>query len=707
MGDPTVDPVTGHISPFMNSGDPLTNSGWLDSYCGDVDFMQGSGTFSMAPLDTQRVIYAVIIGHDTDRLSSIVDLRRNTHFVRSSFLTEFAVKVTANAETIYTSDTQTELIINSSVSSDLGISAVQAELYNYNDSLIQILDLYDDGMHFDGAANDNVFGNIWQTQPIDEPLYLNIKLTDGNLTDHHFNHAADKILLSNKIEITSFRIVDDNINNNLKMNPGENVRLNFGFANNYTFDFERINVFIKTNDPFVQIEPKLIYFENVYSTARIDLNYDSNIDSTFLAMDISPAITDTHTIQFDLIVNDNQYREWNNKVSLQIEPFDYVPNEIIPTHIAGKSDASFCVLVIDPSALIGHSYTITVSDSINEDREKGFNLIDQTMGNTILFNHPVPDKFAYNMPITDGFKIIKAVLPEGGLQDVFYENIEGGNPTGFMGIGFGGKYFNGGIVLGGVPIQDFVKIELEFTNRIDSSGVVGNPAGQGAFRYETTTSPTGFFPCPFNVWKIIHGEREGRLNACFQEVAFFKNINDTWDPDASSHGGMETLYIMSTDYDESGQLYQNKSIDVKETFYKIYLRLESESSVVDAGDKMIFDWEYPATNEDVFSFIPTKVKQENIDKPTSFALYQNYPNPFNPTTTIRFSVDKAALVRLKIYNIMGQEVIELFNKETNPGNYTIRWDGKSKVGQPVSSGIYFAKLISIGQIQTIKLLLIR
>jgi len=402
--------------------------------------MNGTGTFSMAPLDTQRVIYAIIIGHDNNRLSSIVDLRRNTHFVRSSFLMEFSVRASATTEIIYSSDTQTELIISAPVTSDLSISAVQAELYNYNDSLVHILDLYDDGIHRDGAANDNVFGNTWQTQPMDEPLYLNIKLTDGNLTDHHFYHAANKIMLSNKIEFTSFKIVDDNINDNLKINPGENVRLNFGFANDYSFDFERINVFIKTDDPFVQIEPKLFYFEKVSSTARIDLNYDSNIDSTFIAMDISPAITDTHTIQFYLIVNDNQYREWHNKFSLQAELFDYVPNEIIPTQIAGKSDASFRVLIIDPSALTGHSYTITVSDSINEDREKGFNLIDQTLGNTILFNHPVPDEFSYNMPITDGFKIFKAVLPEGGLQDIFYENVTGGNPTGFTGVGLGENF---------------------------------------------------------------------------------------------------------------------------------------------------------------------------------------------------------------------------------------------------------------------------
>ena len=711
-GDPTMDPVTGRFTAFMNNGDPITNTGWLDHYytdpC-DVYFMQGCGTFSIASLDTQRVIYAVIVGQGEDHLSSIVDLRRNTHFVRSSFYAELAVKATAETEINYISEIQTGLIVNAPISSERGVSSVQAGLYDYNDSLIYRFDLFDDGVHGDGVANDNIYGNIWQTAAMDNPLYLNLRLTDGNFDEHIFRHAVDKIMLSNRIAVTSFKIVDDNINDNLKINPGENVRINFGFTNNYAIDFDRLNVTIQSDDPLVQVESKVLGFDKVISGATIELNYEPDVDTSFFALDISPAIADTHTVPLNLIIFDNQYRRWLHRFTVRVEPFDYVPNEIIPTHIAGKSDASFRILVIDPSALTGHSYLITISDSINEERDRGFNLIDQTMGNTILSNHPAPDEFAYNMPITDGFKIIKAVLPEGGLQDVSYENISGGNPTGFKGVSFGGKFFNGGILLGAAPDKDFFKVELEFTNAIDSSGVNGEAMGQYAFRYELgkPEGPTGFFRCPFNVWKIIHGERAGRLNVCFLELTFFSTFDNVWAPDASDHGGMETLYIMATDYDETGQFYLNRRIEPQETLYKIYLKLQSESSVVDAGDKMIFDWEYPATSEDVFTFIPTNVKEGNIDKPSSFALYQNYPNPFNAITTIRFSIDKPGPVKLKIINVMGQEVIELVGENIKPGIHSIRWEGQDSSGQMVSSGLYFAVLKNSSGVKFTKLLLIR
>jgi len=713
FGELTIDPSTGQVSPFMNSGDPITNTGWLDHYYSkpcDVYFMPGSGTFSLAPLDTQRVVYAVIVGQGEERMSSIVDLRRNAHFVRSSFFSGFTVKATAQTEINYISPNLTELIVRAAITSQTGVASVRAELYDYQDSLFSVLDLYDDGLHHDDAASDGVYGNLLQTAPVDSPLYLNLKLvTNGDFEERLFRHAADKIMLSNRIDITSFKIVADNINSDLKINPGENVRLGFAFSNGYSLDFKNLNVKIKTDDPGIQVESKLLRFNNVKSGAAIQLNYDPNADTTFIAMDISPAIADTQRFYLDLMIFDDQYREWHNKFAFKVEPFEYLPDEIIPAHIAGKSDAWFRILVIDPPALTGHSYMITISDSINEAGETGFNLIDHTLGERILSDHPVPDEFAHNIPITDGFKVFKAFLPEGKLLDVYYENIAGGNPTGFKGVSFGGKFFGGGILLGAASIMDFYKVELEFTNRIDSNGVAGSPSGQGAFRYELgkPDSPTGFFPCPFNVWKIVNGERCGRLNACFQEAPFLKTMNNTWDPDASGNGGMETLYIMSSDYDETGQRYQNKPLASKEILYKIFLKLETDSSVVDAGDKMIFDWQYPATSEDVFTFIPTNVNPENGVGPTSFALYQNYPNPFNHATQIHFSLKKPGNVKLTIFNIQGQKVKTLINGFRQAGTYKMIWEGTNQSGQFVASGLYFYQLTIPEAKITKKMLLLR
>ncbi|MBT3756997.1 MAG: T9SS type A sorting domain-containing protein, partial [Candidatus Cloacimonetes bacterium] len=86
----------------------------------------------------------------------------------------------------------------------------------------------------------------------------------------------------------------------------------------------------------------------------------------------------------------------------------------------------------------------------------------------------------------------------------------------------------------------------------------------------------------------------------------------------------------------------------------------------------------------------------------------NYPNPFNPTTTISFEVRQTSLfVTLKIYNLKGQEVKQLISTEVQAGKHSVIWNGTDSNDQPVSSGIYFYKLISGEHKQTNKMLLLK
>jgi hypothetical protein len=76
-----------------------------------------------------------------------------------------------------------------------------------------------------------------------------------------------------------------------------------------------------------------------------------------------------------------------------------------------------------------------------------------------------------------------------------------------------------------------------------------------------------------------------------------------------------------------------------------------------------------------------------IGVPKAFILDQNYPNPFNPTTTIQYHVSTTDIVRLKVFNNLGQEVATLVNKEQTPGTYTATWDASN-----AASGAYFYRL---------------
>ena len=71
----------------------------------------------------------------------------------------------------------------------------------------------------------------------------------------------------------------------------------------------------------------------------------------------------------------------------------------------------------------------------------------------------------------------------------------------------------------------------------------------------------------------------------------------------------------------------------------------------------------------------------------SFTLSQNYPNPFNPVTTISYSITRTGFVRLIVYNILGQPVKILVNKELKAGSYHNEFDGER-----LSSGVYLYRL---------------
>jgi Secretion system C-terminal sorting domain len=89
-------------------------------------------------------------------------------------------------------------------------------------------------------------------------------------------------------------------------------------------------------------------------------------------------------------------------------------------------------------------------------------------------------------------------------------------------------------------------------------------------------------------------------------------------------------------------------------------------------------------------------------KPGTFALNQNYPNPFNPSTRISYSVPTTGLVTLKVYNILGQEIVTLFSGVQTAGNYEKTFDCTK-----LASGVYFYRLQAGNQMQVKKMVMMK
>ncbi|HEX7402067.1 MAG TPA: FlgD immunoglobulin-like domain containing protein, partial [candidate division Zixibacteria bacterium] len=122
-------------------------------------------------------------------------------------------------------------------------------------------------------------------------------------------------------------------------------------------------------------------------------------------------------------------------------------------------------------------------------------------------------------------------------------------------------------------------------------------------------------------------------------------------------------------------------------------------------DSVTSDQTYQSYVEDCFSQGVDDDEEKLV--PKEYELSQNHPNPFNPETEIVFGLPKAGFVTLKIYNILGQEVTTLFNKNLSAGRYRIIWNGTDKAGRAVSSGVYFYRMQAGDFVQTKRMLLLK
>jgi phosphatidylserine/phosphatidylglycerophosphate/cardiolipin synthase-like enzyme len=81
------------------------------------------------------------------------------------------------------------------------------------------------------------------------------------------------------------------------------------------------------------------------------------------------------------------------------------------------------------------------------------------------------------------------------------------------------------------------------------------------------------------------------------------------------------------------------------------------------------------------------VKEIDDAVPQTFVLSQNYPNPFNPKTVFSFQLPVSSQVSLKVYDILGQQVVTLVSEELKAGTYAVQWDASA-----LASGVYFYQI---------------
>jgi len=119
--------------------------------------------------------------------------------------------------------------------------------------------------------------------------------------------------------------------------------------------------------------------------------------------------------------------------------------------------------------------------------------------------------------------------------------------------------------------------------------------------------------------------------------------------------------------------------------------------ISDNSNNQIFD-----ISDSPFRITPIVGVEDEKTTPKEFSLAQNYPNPFNPTTKIRYQLPQESKVVIKIYNILGSEVMEILNEQKDAGIYEIEFNSDK-----LSSGTYIYKIITDNFVETKKMLLMK
>jgi len=216
-----------------------------------------------------------------------------------------------------------------------------------------------------------------------------------------------------------------------------------------------------------------------------------------------------------------------------------------------------------------------------------------------------------------------------------------------------------------------------FINDIDNDGDYDLVAGAGDLD-EVKWWENSYYSCDFDA-----EPKSGQipLQVQFTDLSKLYQTANYWEWDFDNDGSIDSYEKNpSWTYTQPGE-------------YSVYLKV-SDGQTSDTELKSAY------INASVVSV-------DEIFIPGQFKLYQNNPNPFNPSTTIKYELPEASAVTLKIYNLLGKEIIKLIDEFQLAGTETVNWDGKNKNGISLNSGVYLYSLTCNNYSQTKKMILIK
>lgn len=683
-GAPIVNPTNGLPTRFMHDGDPVTNTGWLDTNPADRRLFLTSGPFTMAPGDSQEIVCAVIMGQGRDRLSSITALRVFDDTAQDAFDRAFDLSAPPPQPAVTAQPLDREVLLTWGRDSE-----VPDPEFNYE---------------FEGY---NVYQGATVAGPWEKIATFDVVNTVDVIQDAVFDPISGTFIVvpvqvgTNSGVVYSYHVTQDVIRG--------------GALQNGTQYYFAVTAYNYNGAPPLGFPKSL---EN--SQRAITILPQKPVGGT----DLSEAGAGT--------VTQGQVTPGPLPTSDVVEV-----NVVDPTRVTGHSYEVFYTPVVGPPPTY-EGQPVTVY----------WNLRDLTTGDTLLVNQVNrTGNTDYAIVDGIQVMVIGSYVADT-IQDVVYVQApdEAGGIDELAGVDWGGRFFDKGAdfahgftdldppnVFSSAlePVADVdsfstVEIRLAPTDSAsmslayryirDEVDVSGDAPSTGRGYYYG-----GFHTVGFTVWNTLGDLDPGndiQLDAFFIERRLteadgtpvadslqFATLDSTWGPDRSINGSREYLFTVKTAYTTTPKAQYQVSdpfhavsvvSPLAPIMYVVWPRRDTGgANPRDDGDMIRYIWAEPATPNDFFTFDTTAPVTGNASLAASqLDGIRVVPNPYYARSTyeqdqfnriIRF-MNLPAQCTIRIFTMAGQLVRTL--EKDDPSTSILNWDLETSNQLPVAGGVY-------------------
>ncbi len=672
-GTAQLNPVTGRTSTYAHTGDPVTGRGWLDGKrfrMGDRRTVMGCGPFTMAPGDTQEVVFADIVAQGPTTARDILALRdaADAAHIRHAHpnigIPDIAVRMR------YPDANTAEVHMTGRMQGAAGTIPI---VFRTGDGVLHNRGvLLDDGLHEDGAANDGVYGGSYSTTRAPFGLDCFVSVSTGQQNDPMEWPIARCLPLSGPMYITDVFVQSDHLNSDGHANPGENVRVGVTVGNQTSFTLDTLEIlddgFLPGTMPWMQLDTRL-----EPGRART-IAYNLHDSATFATVDVPGTFPVGERLPLPFLLRDGANQCWCDTARLLVEQPAEAPVDSLAIHAAGNAVGTLGWRITDRALLQDHTYRITIRESDPLLTRRTVTIFDMTAWRDVVVDAPFPDRYAHLMPSSDGWKLHAGTSTERRLYDYGSgPEVELVRRTSELDRWLiPATEIKTGIAWGwGSEVKWFQQRPMR---------IVFDPARtQKAHLYLRGGNPnyaySGYHDVPFTVWDISDTLRPRQVNAAFVEQKGGLRQNNTWDP--ITQGDREYLFLFTSDYSGTPQdLYTRTPIfpNGAATFdlqYATWLWRDTAAGALPPGSSITVIPLVPVSSVDTF-YVNPKGRVNGIETRTPdrrLDIGSLYPNPARVGAVVHLPVNSStrSTLRISVYDALGRRAAAPTDATAQPG----------------------------------------